>query len=137
MRKLRERLKDQKGFTLVEMLLVVAIIAILIAVSIPMVSGTLDRARAAVDDANFRDAAGLGSIMYLESADEPSSVANTYYYYVSDTDKQGKLSTTTVSGSTQYTAQSTQGDLGGSHNIGDKIKVVIAADGNVTVSWES
>ena len=88
--KLRERLKDQKGFTLVEMLLVVAIIAILIAVSIPMVSGTLDRARAAVDDANFRDAAALGSIMYLESADEPSSVANTYYYYVSDTDKQGK-----------------------------------------------
>ncbi len=63
--KLRERLKDQKGFTLVEMLLVVAIIAILIAVSIPMVSGTLDRARAAVDDANFRDAAGLGSIWSL------------------------------------------------------------------------
>ncbi|MCX4266244.1 MAG: prepilin-type N-terminal cleavage/methylation domain-containing protein, partial [Firmicutes bacterium] len=77
--KLRERLKDQKGFTLVEMLIVVAIIAILIAVSIPMVTSTLENARHAVDRANFRDAAALGTIEYLQ---DPDNAAGTDGYVV-------------------------------------------------------
>ncbi len=50
--KLSAKLKKQGGFTLVEMLIVVASIAILIAISIPMVTSSLDEAKKATDDAN-------------------------------------------------------------------------------------
>ncbi len=56
MRSLKEKLKKQGGFTLVEMLIVVAIIAILIAVSIPIVSYSLESARHSTDAANERAA---------------------------------------------------------------------------------
>ena len=59
---LREKFRNKKGFTLVEMLIVVAIIAILIAISIPMVSSSLEKARVATDRANARDAISLAAI---------------------------------------------------------------------------
>lgn len=43
-----------KGFTLAELLIVVAIIAVLVAVSIPIFSGQLEKARRAVDLSNAR-----------------------------------------------------------------------------------
>ena len=48
------RLVNKKGFTLMEMLIVVAIIAILIAVAIPVFSAQLHKARVATDWANLR-----------------------------------------------------------------------------------
>lgn len=54
MNKLKAKLKKQGGFTLVEMLIVVAIIAILVAVSIPLVGSALEQARKATDASNER-----------------------------------------------------------------------------------
>ncbi len=65
MKNLKNKLKKQGGFTLVEMLTVVAIIAILIAISIPMVTGALDRAKKATDAANVRAAKAIMSVEYL------------------------------------------------------------------------
>ncbi len=48
--------KNNKGFTLAELLVVVAIIGVLVAVSIPIFSGQLERAREATDAANIRSA---------------------------------------------------------------------------------
>lgn len=65
MRNLREKLNKENGFTLIEMLIVVAIIAILIAISIPMVNRSLERAREATDAANERAALGLAMVEVL------------------------------------------------------------------------
>ena len=48
--------KDNKGFTLMEMLIVVAIIAILIAIMIPVFNAQLEKSREAADAANIRSA---------------------------------------------------------------------------------
>lgn len=84
MEKLRAKLKKQGGFTLVEMLIVVAIIAILIAISIPLISASLERAREAVDDANERSAVSLAYAYYLTShkAGEDFSTGVEKYYDV-------------------------------------------------------
>lgn len=49
-----KKLSKKKGFTLMEMMIVVAIIAVLIAIIIPTFSGALDSAYAAADEANLR-----------------------------------------------------------------------------------
>lgn len=48
--------KNNKGFTLMEMLIVVAIIAVLVAIAIPTFSGSLTKAKEAADVANVRAA---------------------------------------------------------------------------------
>ena len=47
---------NKKGFTLAELLIVVAIIAVLVAISIPIFSSQLEKAREATDLANIRAA---------------------------------------------------------------------------------
>lgn len=50
------KMKNSKGFTLMEMLIVVAIIAVLVAVMIPVMTNQLERSREAADAANIRAA---------------------------------------------------------------------------------
>ncbi len=45
---------NKKGFTLAELLIVVAIIAVLVAISIPVFTSQLEKARDAADAANLR-----------------------------------------------------------------------------------
>ena len=49
-----KKFTNKKGFTLMEMLIVVAIIAILVAVAIPTFTSSLGKAKAATDLANIR-----------------------------------------------------------------------------------
>ena len=46
--------KNEKGFTLAELLIVVAIIGVLVAISIPIFTSQLEKAREATDQANIR-----------------------------------------------------------------------------------
>ena len=78
-RKLQAKLNSKKGFTLVELLVVVAIIAILVAISIPMVTGALNSAKKATDDANRRAAEGAAMVAYL-TGDNEIGEDETYYY---------------------------------------------------------
>ena len=52
---------NKKGFTLMEMLIVVAIIAVLIAIAIPTFTNSLNKARVATDEANIRS--GYASVI--------------------------------------------------------------------------
>ena len=65
MQNLKNKLKKHGGFTLVEMLIVVAIIAILIAVSIPLVSSSLEQTKHATDAANERAAKAEIMLQFL------------------------------------------------------------------------
>ena len=71
MNKMR-KMKNKKGFTLMEMLIVVAIIAILIAIAIPTFASSLNKARVATDEANIR--AGYASVMATVLTDDSVDV---------------------------------------------------------------
>lgn len=56
---------NKKGFTLAELLIVVAIIAVLVAISIPIFSSQLKKARLATNQANARAAYAAIEAQYL------------------------------------------------------------------------
>ncbi len=63
--------QNKKGFTLAELLIVVAIIAVLTAIAIPLFVGALDRAQDTRDKANIRAVRGAATVYLLEkSGDE-------------------------------------------------------------------
>ena len=63
-------MKKNKGFTLMEMLIVVAIIAILVAIAIPVLSGALEKSREAADAANIRSAYAECSVAALTGLED-------------------------------------------------------------------
>lgn len=69
---------NKKGFTLIEMLVVIAIIAILVAIIIPTVSNATEKAKEAADAANIRSLAAEAEIEYLGQTGTPTAVTRTY-----------------------------------------------------------
>ena len=72
--------RGKKGFTLMEMLIVIAIIAVLVAIAIPVLRAQLDKANAATDEANIRDGYAAAQVMYLDG----KITASTSYYLQKD-----------------------------------------------------
>ena len=65
-------LRNKKGFTLIEMLVVIAIIAVLVSIIIPTVTSATTKAQAATDAANLRNVMGqLNGV--LANADKMSA----------------------------------------------------------------
>ena len=65
--------KQNQGFTLIEMLLVVAVIAVLVSIIVPRVSNATDKSAAAADAANLRaakSAIASGILEGIYEADE-------------------------------------------------------------------
>lgn len=158
MRKLKEKLNAKLskngGFTLVEMLIVVAIIAILIAVSIPLVSNALEKARDATDQANERAAKAETLLIFLSggkiynatTGDAGTDVAAatpfgasgntvTAVYYDAVNGRLTTANPTTGYGKCtadgHYTGLATQGNP----NNEKVLKVACSADGIVTLEW--
>lgn len=60
------RKRNQKGFTLAELLIVVAIIAVLVAIAIPIFASQLEKSKQATDAANIRAAYAEASVATLD-----------------------------------------------------------------------
>jgi type IV pilus assembly protein PilA len=65
---------NKKGFTLAELLIVVAIIGVLVAISIPIFTAQLEKAREATDQANLRSAYAECSASCLTGVASDTSV---------------------------------------------------------------
>lgn len=142
---LREKFRNKKGFTLIEMLIVVAIIAILIAVSIPLVNGALENARDATDQANERAAKAEITLIYMgveknpANADYVSGQATGDLYYDAVTGKMEKDAPTTGYGKCTATGKGNKDycktGTGVTAHTDQVIKISMDADAVVTIAW--
>ncbi|MFN2925317.1 prepilin-type N-terminal cleavage/methylation domain-containing protein [Lachnospiraceae bacterium YH-ros2228] len=78
--------KNKKGFTLAELLIVVAIIGVLVAISIPIFNNQLRKARLATNQANARAAYAAWVAMFFDQG-MPVRADSTYYRYDATTGK--------------------------------------------------
>lgn len=85
---MKKKLNAIAGFTLAELLIVVAIIAVLVAISIPIFSSKLEASRESTDAANLRSAyAAMSAAMLLGKDDNNNVISSGTYYYT----KSGKI----------------------------------------------
>ena len=111
--------ENKKGFTLAELLIVVAIIGVLVAISIPIFTTQLEKARESTDIANLRAAKAAAVTAVLEANPKSGSVEEsllngTKVYYDPSSGKlvagatgimNGKGTDSTVSGITYASDQ--------------------------------
>lgn len=72
-----KKFTNKKGFTLMEMLIVVAIIAVLVAIAIPTFTGQLEKSRQATDVANIRATYSECMVEYMQSDKLTADVVKT------------------------------------------------------------
>ncbi|MCI6853732.1 MAG: prepilin-type N-terminal cleavage/methylation domain-containing protein [Firmicutes bacterium] len=143
MMKLMNKKLTKKGFTLAELLIVVAILAILVAVSIPIFTSKLHDAKDSTDMANLRAAKAAAIAAYM-STDDLETAAQAFYWYDADNGKVvvGTDATTKPSGVNAITAYSQCNDSGcteadAAHGSGKIVLVTIGAKGEtVTAEWK-
>jgi len=94
--------RNRKGFTLAELLIVVAIIAVLVAIMIPVFTGQVTKAQQAADRANLR--AGYSEVIVKYLSDGTVTTATTP---AAQTD--GEVSLTDLGSSASGTVRWTKG----------------------------
>ena len=70
---MKKTLHNKKGFTLAELLIVVAIIAVLVAIAIPIFTSQLEKARDSADAANLRAQYAETATKVLENGTDVTS----------------------------------------------------------------
>lgn len=105
--------KNNCGFTLAELLIVVAIIAVLVAISIPIFTGQLEKAREAVDLDTVRSA--YSTMKYAEMLGEGPNgeklVQEHYYFYLKSDGTFQQIEMHESAGSDAYKMKSHGADI--------------------------
>lgn len=133
---MKKMMKNRKGFTLMEMLIVVAIIAILVIIAIPTFNSALAKARAATDVANIRSGYAAALVEAMTNGVDKTADNNTYYLL-----KDGSVSNATTDAGNRYTTQGSSKGATANTQIGGKFSVNNSADGasaatdSVNLTW--
>ena len=77
-KRLMKMKEDKKGFTLAELLIVVAIIGVLVAISVPIFTAQLKKATIATNQANARSAKAAAVTAYLEEETHSADLTVSY-----------------------------------------------------------
>lgn len=127
---LKAKKNSKKGFTLMEMLIVVAIIGVLVAISIPVFTSKLDDAKKAADDANMRTAKAVYAVYQLDASDTTSGLGSggPYYFNASAGKFQDAIGTAP---NKAYQAQSNGSATGSTKNY----YIVVASGGATAPAW--
>lgn len=133
---------NKKGFTLAELLIVVAIIAVLVAVSVPIFSSKLEKAREATDVANMRAAKAAAAAMYLgDGASEIKSTDEFYYdaekgvLLKGDKPKRGYGQGTSTNGGVVYDEYDNKDCAGKIIKVTIEPPANVDGDVNITMTW--
>ena len=123
---------NKKGFTLAELLIVVAIIAVLTAIAIPVFTTQLRKSRLATNQANARSAVAMATTKLLE----PSNSTYTWTYTVATA--QIAEGTTAVTGNASIADWTVDTEIPTGSKVGDAIAKTwtitysSTADGQIT-----
>ena len=115
---------NKKGFTLAELLVVVAIIAVLVAIAIPIFTSQLEKSREATDMANIRSAYAEVTSAYLTDNKTNHSVDVKLTQTKKDWQSEGTIAGVKL-------GDGTNGTLGATAN--GTITVTITTEGEVTI----
>ena len=99
-----KKFTNKKGFTLMEMLIVVAIIAVLVAIAIPTFASQLNKARVSTDEANIRS--GYADVMLKVLTEEDGPVVDNTVFTLK---KDGTVATGTVADTDAYKTKGAPG----------------------------
>ena len=121
--------KNNKGFTLAELLIVVAIIAVLVAIAIPVFTSQLEKSREATDIANVRSAYATVVASYLVDGTTPTPISVDAKQTVTGWQTDGGGQIEYMNGETSAT-YSYDAKTSGSYSVG----IAVDANGNVTPS---
>ena len=125
-------MKNNKGFTLAEMLIVVAIIAVLVSVAIPVFANKLEAAKEAVDVSNMRTAYGIGATMMMTGELDEETV---YYFngasLIAEPPGEGCGKGTTREGSkVEYL------DYNAATDVKGLFLIAYVEDGEIRIEWQ-
>lgn len=106
---LKQKLQKKKGFTLAELLIVVAIIGVLVAIAIPIFTGVQSEADTAVMNANLRAARAEASVDYLLN----DRTGDQVYTFTVSTSGQITITGPTAGSGTESCTKATDGSYSG------------------------
>lgn len=129
---MRPFLRNHKGFTLMEMLIVVAIIGVLVSVAIPILGSQLEKSREAVDLANVRAAYAdvLTASMLGETAETVKVVP-----LKQRQDNWQSIDPVNIGGITHYKNQGNTDNWKGKPTAGGECKVTYDESVGVCLDW--
>ena len=122
--------ENKKGFTLAELLIVVAIIGVLVAISIPIFTSQLRKSRLSTNQANARAAYAAATAALLDS---DATAAEGNFTYTVATSSVGAMSAYSALGTTtaiaDWDVDTTVGSITLGNAVAETWQVAISKDG--------